>query len=74
MDNALIHTSKDIERYITSHGYGCIHFPPYPSKLNPIEQIWSVVNSKLKREKLLEKRRFPVESKKHATVSSLATI
>jgi hypothetical protein len=69
MDNAPIHTSKDIERYITSRGYGCIYLPPYSPELNPIEQFWSVVKSKLKR----EKRRFPVESKKHAIASSLAT-
>ncbi|KAG1038350.1 hypothetical protein G6F43_012702 [Rhizopus delemar] len=55
MDNAPIHTSKDIERYITSRGYGCIYLPPYSPELNPIEQFWSVVKSKLKREKLLEK-------------------
>ncbi|CEP13859.1 hypothetical protein [Parasitella parasitica] len=55
MDNAPIHTSKEIERYITSRGYGCIYLPPYSPELKPIEQFWSVVKSKLKREKLLEK-------------------
>ncbi|CEP08936.1 hypothetical protein [Parasitella parasitica] len=60
MDNAPTHTSKDIERYITSRGYGCICLPPYSPELNPIKNFW-------------KKRRFPVESKKHATVSSLAT-
>lgn len=55
MDNVTIHTSKDIERYITSCDYGCIYLPPYSPELNPIEQFWSVVKNKLKREKLLEK-------------------
>ncbi|KAG1489113.1 hypothetical protein G6F47_012156 [Rhizopus delemar] len=55
MDDAPIHTSKDIERYITSRGYSCIYLPPYSPELNPIEQFWSVVKSKLKREKILEK-------------------
>ena len=45
IDNAPIHTSKDIERYITSRGYGCIYLPPYSPELNPIEQFWSVVKS-----------------------------
>ncbi|KAG1142732.1 hypothetical protein G6F37_007597 [Rhizopus arrhizus] len=48
-DNAPIHTSKDIECYITSRSYGCIYLPPSSLELNPIEQFWSVVESKLKR-------------------------
>ena len=54
MDNAPIHTADSIERLIVSRGYGCIYLPPYSPELNPIEQFWSVVKSKLKREKLLE--------------------
>jgi transposase len=54
-DNAPIYTSKDIECYITSRSYGCTYLPPSSLELNPIEQFWSVVESKLKREKLLEK-------------------
>ncbi|EIE79882.1 hypothetical protein RO3G_04587 [Rhizopus delemar RA 99-880] len=55
MDNVPIHKNTDIERYIINRGYGCVYLPPYSPELNPIEQFWSVVKSKLKREKLLEK-------------------
>ncbi|KAG2190898.1 hypothetical protein INT47_003580 [Mucor saturninus] len=54
MDNALIHTAKDIERYIIQRGYRCVYLPPYSPELNPIEQFWHVVKSKLKRERLLK--------------------
>lgn len=54
MDNAHIHTSDNIRRFIENHGYGCVYLPPYSPELNPIQQFWSVVKSKLKREKLLE--------------------
>ncbi|KAG2208751.1 hypothetical protein INT47_007850 [Mucor saturninus] len=55
MDNVPIHKNVDIERYIVNCGYGCVYLPPYSPEVNPIEQFWSVVKSKLKREKLLEK-------------------
>ncbi|KAL1928962.1 hypothetical protein VTP01DRAFT_2021 [Rhizomucor pusillus] len=55
MDNTPIHTSEDIAKYITSHGYRCAYLPSYSPELNPIEQLWSVVKSKVKRNKLLEK-------------------
>ncbi|KAL7310505.1 hypothetical protein PS15m_009995 [Mucor circinelloides] len=32
MDNAPIHTAKDVER--------CAYLPPYSPELNPIEQFW----------------------------------
>jgi hypothetical protein len=54
MDNAPIHTAADIEKLLVSRGYGCVYLPPYSPGLNPIEQIWSVVKSKHKRERLLE--------------------
>ncbi|KAK4512155.1 uncharacterized protein ATC70_013398 [Mucor velutinosus] len=53
MDNAPIHTANDIERYIIQQGYRCVYLPPYSPELNPIEQFWHVVKSKLKRERLL---------------------
>lgn len=52
MDNARINMGDSIEKLVISRGYGCIYLLPY-SELNPIEQFWSVVKSKLKREKLL---------------------
>lgn len=54
MDNAPIHTNEDIRKHVESRGYGCVYLPSYSPELNPIEQFWSVVKSKLKRVKLLE--------------------
>lgn len=56
MDNAPIHNSADIGKYINSRGYRFVYLPPYSPELNPIEQFWSVVKSKIvKRNKFLEK-------------------
>ena len=54
MNNASIHISDQIEKLIVSRGYGCVYLSPYSPELNPIEQFWSVVKSKVKREKLLK--------------------
>jgi transposase len=54
MDNAPIHVSDQIEKLIVSRRYGCVCLPPYPPELNPIEQFWSVVKRKVKREKIVE--------------------
>lgn len=53
MGNGPIYTSESI-RSIESRGYGCVYLSPYSTELNPIEKFWSVLKSKLKREKLLE--------------------
>ncbi|KAG1135159.1 hypothetical protein G6F37_012923 [Rhizopus arrhizus] len=55
MDNAPIHTSDNIAKYVVSRGYRYAYLPPYSPELNPIEQVWSVVKSKVKRNKFLEK-------------------
>ncbi|CEG71397.1 hypothetical protein RMATCC62417_07142 [Rhizopus microsporus] len=55
MDNAPIHTSEDIAKYVESRSYRCACLPPYSPELNPIEQFWSVVKSKVKRNKFFEK-------------------
>ncbi|CEG82100.1 hypothetical protein RMATCC62417_16222 [Rhizopus microsporus] len=55
MDNASIHTSEDITKYVESRDYRCAYLPPYSPEINPIEQFWSVVKSKVKRNKFLEK-------------------
>lgn len=34
---------------IASRGCKCIYIPPYSPELNPIEQFWAVVKSKVKR-------------------------
>jgi hypothetical protein len=55
MDNAPTHSSTDIGKYINSRGYRYVYLPPYSPKLNPIEQFWSAVKSKMKQNKFLEK-------------------
>jgi hypothetical protein len=54
MNNDPIHTSVDVAKYVESRGYRCVYLPSYSPELNPIEQFWSVVKSKVKRNKLLE--------------------
>lgn len=53
-DNAPIHKNKDIRIYIEGRWNRCVYLPPYSPELNPIEQFWSIVKSKLKRVALLE--------------------
>ncbi|KAL1928080.1 hypothetical protein VTP01DRAFT_2996 [Rhizomucor pusillus] len=55
MDNAPIHTSNDIVKYIMSRGYHYAYLTSYSPDLNPIEQFWSVVKSKVKRSRFLGK-------------------
>ena len=55
MDNAPIHKSEDIAKYIISRDYRYAYLPSYSPELNPIEQFWSVVKSKVKHSKFLEK-------------------
>jgi transposase len=54
LDNAPIHTSVGIAKYGESRGYRCVYLPSHSPELNPIEQFWSVVKSKVKHNKLLE--------------------
>ncbi|CEP09623.1 hypothetical protein, partial, partial [Parasitella parasitica] len=54
MDNAPIHTSNDIAKYVEYRGYRCAYLPPYSPELNPIEQFWSVAKSKIKRQRFLQ--------------------
>lgn len=49
MDNAPIHTSKNIQLCIESRDDECIYLPSYSPKLTPIKQFWPVWKSKLKR-------------------------
>ena len=59
-DNASIHPLDQIEKLIVNRGYGCVYLPPYPPELNLIEQFWSVVKSKVEREKLLKEEALPL--------------
>ncbi|KAL1930820.1 hypothetical protein VTP01DRAFT_10982 [Rhizomucor pusillus] len=54
MDNAPIHKAEEISKYIESRGYRCAYLPSYSPELNPIEQFWSAVKSKVKRNRFLE--------------------
>ncbi|KAL1927000.1 hypothetical protein VTP01DRAFT_5330 [Rhizomucor pusillus] len=54
MDNAPIHKADDISKCIESRGYRSVYLPSYAPELNPIEQFWSVVKSKVKRNRFLE--------------------
>jgi transposase len=54
MDNVPIHKNNDVRKLIEGRGYGCVYLPSYSPEVNPIEQLWSVCKSKLKREALLE--------------------
>lgn len=44
-----------MKREIERRGYKIMYLPAYSPELNPIEQFWSIVKSKLKRTKLLDK-------------------
>jgi hypothetical protein len=55
MDNASIHKSQPMKREIERRDYKIMYLLAYSPELNPIEQFWSVVKSKLKRTKLLDK-------------------
>lgn len=48
IDNAYIHKSDDIAKYIASRDYRYAYLPSYSPALNPIEQFWLVVKSKVK--------------------------
>ena len=54
MDNDPIHKADDISKYIESRGYRCAYLPSCSPELNPIEQFWSVVKSKVKRNRFLQ--------------------
>ncbi|CAO3663210.1 unnamed protein product [Rhizopus stolonifer] len=54
MDNSPIHKRVNIQEMIANRGYKCVCLPPYSPELNPIEQFWPAVKSKLKRHQILE--------------------
>ncbi|KAG1474013.1 hypothetical protein G6F56_000611 [Rhizopus delemar] len=50
MDNAPIHRPEDdIDEIIERRRYRSIRLPPYSPELNPIEQFWALLKSKVKR-------------------------
>jgi transposase len=46
-DNAPIHTSKVVKDYVTKKRIKVIDWPPYSPDLNPIENIWALLKTKL---------------------------
>lgn len=55
VDNASIHTAKEIDELITRRGCKPIYLPPYSPELNPIKQFWAIVKNKVKRSKFDDK-------------------
>ena len=51
MDNCKIHHSRTVKDYLKKHNIQVLYLPPYSPELNPIEEAWSVVKNKLRREK-----------------------
>ncbi|KAG1470052.1 hypothetical protein G6F56_002901 [Rhizopus delemar] len=49
MDNAPIHVPALIDSLIKNRGYVPVYLPPYSLELNPIEDFWAIVKSKVKR-------------------------
>ncbi|KAG1527119.1 hypothetical protein G6F51_014307 [Rhizopus arrhizus] len=49
MDNAPIHVPAMIDPLIEKRSYIPVYLPPYSPELNPIEDFWAIVKSKVKR-------------------------
>ena len=49
MDNYIIHKSKKIQDLIESAGCKILFLPPYSPDLNPIENYWAVIKSRIKK-------------------------
>lgn len=55
MDNIPIHKSDDASQVYHVRRLRCAYLPSHSPELNPLEQFWSVVKSKFKRNRFLEK-------------------
>ncbi|OAD79094.1 hypothetical protein PHYBLDRAFT_58144 [Phycomyces blakesleeanus NRRL 1555(-)] len=53
MDNAPIHTHKNIKKYIKYRGYKCVYLI-YSPELKPIVQFWVVAKSRVKHHNVLQ--------------------
>ena len=46
-DNAPCHKAKSIKTFLAAEGVDMIEWPPYSPDLNPIENIWAWMKTKL---------------------------
>ncbi len=51
LDLAPAHTAKSTKSWLNDHGVGVLDWPANSSDLNPIENLWGIVKSKLRIEK-----------------------
>ena len=47
MDNAPIHISKLVKKWLETHSVWTLDFPPYSPDLNPIEHLWRALKRKI---------------------------
>ena len=52
MDNARFHKSDKTRSLIEQHGHTLLFLPAYSPDLNPIEQYWAIIKSKIKKSRL----------------------
>jgi transposase len=50
LDNVRFHHSKSIKQLIISHGHSIEYTPPYSPDLNPVEHVFSVLKSKVRKQ------------------------
>jgi len=65
MDNASFHKSELTEQLIKDKGCRLLFLPPYSPELNPIEKIWAVLKSQIRR---FRSQFDSLEETRHVTV------
>ena len=53
MDNARIHHGGNVQALCDARGVVLIYLPPYSPDMNPIEKVFSVMKSQIKRRNVL---------------------
>ena len=49
-DNATIHSSKNTEEWLKINKIKTIEWPPYSPDINPIENLWQILDQKVRKE------------------------